>query len=498
MKKIFNIIFVLLSLSVKAQVLNKNIVSTAGILGSELTRGKEALISFNDLQFGINIGNQSYPALRAIAINSSFDTSSLFYFQLSQFTYIKNIGFYDNHYYAITQRHSPTFPQSPFSYGPTGIAKIAQDGRLIWNRVVNPPNIAPDEFLTFGAVASTFDSSGRFWVLSNRRQGNLNQLLHPVLLSLDTSANVLLNTDIPCTVHSIGQHLFESDNNSIGIVGQEWRRDTATAVKWILNKNSGNQIAKFNFGINSERSSGITENPHRITQGPNGKYFFYGSSRKFNFHPLLYPFVNRGEFRDSSNTIISSFSLGKEWISYANYLKSGDLFCQVVTDSGFFLRWYNPNTGSLRQSVFEPVTDAIVGADLADVYLYPFISDSGNFYCATLCQGSNSLFFTRIYSLQNVGQVWSPWNNPTGLPSSKTALSLYAYPNPTSSRFKLRGYKEDEGLTLRLFNNSGKEVWRGVPSPEGEIDISYLSPGLYHVEALTSSGKRWSTRVVRE
>ncbi len=73
-----------------------------------------------------------------------------------------------------------------------------------------------------------------------------------------------------------------------------------------------------------------------------------------------------------------------------------------------------------------------------------------------------------------------------------------AYPNPTSGRFKLRGYKDEEGLTLRLFNNSGKEVWRGVPSPEGEVDISNLSPGLYHVEALTTSGKRWSTRVVRE
>ncbi|WP_414524383.1 T9SS type A sorting domain-containing protein, partial [Umezakia ovalisporum] len=78
-----------------------------------------------------------------------------------------------------------------------------------------------------------------------------------------------------------------------------------------------------------------------------------------------------------------------------------------------------------------------------------------------------------------------------GLGNENKALSLYAYPNPTSSRFKLRGYKEEEGLTLRLFNNSGKEVWRGVPSPEGEVDISQLSPGLYHVEALTSSGKRW-------
>ncbi len=73
-----------------------------------------------------------------------------------------------------------------------------------------------------------------------------------------------------------------------------------------------------------------------------------------------------------------------------------------------------------------------------------------------------------------------------------------AYPNPTSGKFRLRGYKEEEGLTLRIFSNSGKEVWRGIPSPEGEVDISNLSPGLYHVEALTTSGNRWSTRVVRE
>ncbi len=126
--------------------------------------------------------------------------------------------------------------------------------------------------------------------------------------------------------------------------------------------------------------------------------------------------------------------------------------------------------------------------------------DSGNVYFLNAVfyepVNNDDLWFAK---LANVGQPWDPWaTNPQGLSNKNKPLSLFAYPNPTSGKVKLRGYKEEEGLTLRIFSNSGKEVWRGIPSPEGEVDISNLSPGLFHIEALTSSGKRWYTRVVRE
>ncbi len=498
MKNLLLVLMLLLSLTAKSQILNKRIESTVPIFGAYLVKGNEAIFGFDDGQYGINIGSQSFPARRAISINSTFDTSSLFLFQFSQFSYIKNIGFYDNHYYAITAGLSPSFPQLPQVFGLIGIAKISQTGRLIWNRTINPPGITGEDFLNSGAVASVMDSSNKFWILSNRRIGNSSQLLHPVVFCIDTTGNLVSTSDVPVLLNSVGQHLYINSKNKVEVVGQQWKRDTATTVKWELNVASPNLTTQFNFGIISERSGGPNDNVFRISQGPDKKYFFYGYSRKFNIPPRQNPFSYRAEIRDSSNALINSLTSGNEWISYATFLNSGELFCQVVTDSGFFLRWYNPNTGNIRQSVFEPVTDTLDGPDITYAYLFPTVSDSGNFYCATNCRSFTLGYFNRIYSLQNVGKVWKPWNNPTGLPNSKPSLSLHAYPNPTSGRFRLRGYKEEEGLTLRLFSNSGKEVWRGIPSPEGEVDISNLSPGLYHVEALTTSGKRWSTRVVRE
>ncbi len=498
MKKLHLIIILLFYIPCFGQVNSIKIDGQAPIFGNNLFKGQEGGLDFIDPQVGIQIGTRDYPARKSIKFNSGLDTNTLILLQINQFTKVNNIGFKDNHYYYLTFGPSPTFPNSPETLGPVGIAKVSMAGRLIWNRLISPPNISGLEFLGLGSFASITDSSNKIWILSSREYGLINRVFHPVVLCVDTAGSLISSCDINANIPSLGHHIYEIDGNSIGVVGQEWRRDTAVTVMWKVNKSTSTFLSKADYGIISERNSGFRDNIIRVAQGPNHNYFLYGYSRKFNAHPFLNPFFFRAEVRDSLNSLVNSWIMGNEWINYAAFLKSGDLFCQVVTDSGFFLRWYNPSTGSIRQSVFEPVTDTLIGPDITYAYLFPFISDSGNFYCATIFQGVPGGIFTRIYSLQNVGQAWSPWNNPTGLPNSKPSLSLHAYPNPTSGRFRLQGYKEEEGLTLRIFSNSGKEVWRGIPSPEGEIDISQLSPGLYHVEALTSSGKRWSTRVVRE
>ncbi len=80
----------------------------------------------------------------------------------------------------------------------------------------------------------------------------------------------------------------------------------------------------------------------------------------------------------------------------------------------------------------------------------------------------------------------------------RVSNTTFTYPNPTMGRFRVNNFGDGEATTIRLLNNTGKEVWRGAPSSDGEIDISGLMPGLYHVEALTNSGRRWATRVVKE
>ncbi len=435
----------------------------------------------------------------SLELTSNLDTFRLTEFRPEVLSFGSAIGEKDGNFFFLNKKANPQFPVVRFPSAESGISKHRVPKHRFWDWNITPPGLNGDDYIWNGVFSTETDSSDKFWVLINRNYSPAGgNLFHPVVMCLDTAGLLVQEFDLPVIEVSVGHQIVQVDANSFGIIGRELGPDTSQSVFWHVQKSPMQLLSKTYLGYTAERDAGEWDNTMRLAIGPGGKYFVYGLNRQVG-QLDTYPSNHIATMRDSIGGRIQKWQITDGWVNYAAFLQNGDLFCQVVTDTGFFLRRYNPNTGSILSSQLIKLPDTVNPDWIYITYRYPIISDSGHFYCGINLQDLTTRNrFTRLYCLPNVGKVWKPWNNPTGLPNSKPSLSLHAYPNPTSNRFMLRGYKEEEGLTLRLFSNSGKEVWRGTPSPEGEIDISNLSPGLYHLEALTTSGKRWSTRVVRE
>ncbi len=181
----------------------------------------------------------------------------------------------------------------------------------------------------------------------------------------------------------------------------------------------------------------------------------------------------------------------------------GNTWFQIACDTNFVWRkkWFNSQGfgWALRDGRNNGPSQLVKTTDYGNSWTVQLSTTTERFEEMYFVDSSNALIFANFRNLSNSlpSKIYIKTSSTLGT-FKKYLPKLELYPNPTSGKFRLRGYKEEEGLTLRIFSNSGKEVWRGIPSPEGEVDISQLSPGLYHVEALTTSGKRWSTRVVRE
>ncbi len=215
-------------------------------------------------------------------------------------------------------------------------------------------------------------------------------------------------------------------------------------------------------------------------------------------------------FPDSSNgwvfghvIIDSSNSLMRTYPVAINTPDGGRTWFQVACDTNYVWKnkWFN-NIGigwAIRDHKRLNYSELVKTADYGNSWSVQILDTNYFFVDMLFVDSANAVLLANprpgLGSLPS--KVYIKTSSTLGT-FKKYLSKLELYPNPTFGKFKLRGYKEEEGLTLRIFSNSGKEVWRGIPSPDGEIDISQLSPGLYHLEALTTSGKRWSTRVVRE
>ncbi len=76
-------------------------------------------------------------------------------------------------------------------------------------------------------------------------------------------------------------------------------------------------------------------------------------------------------------------------------------------------------------------------------------------------------------------------------------LSVELFPNPTSDKTIISfGLLEDDGVSLRVFNSTGKEIrtiFEKQDYPKGrhevEIDLSFLPSGIYYFELMNKTGK---------
>ncbi len=383
------------------------------------------------------------------------------------------------------------------TFGDTKIAKFdRRSGRNLWTRTI--PSLTNPKESYHGTLPKAYHktpTNTTYLIADRELYPNPADRTHPMVQEYDTSGILLREADFSAPPNAFseiqsscklpdGDFLITATDNKVG--------DVKYYSIWVDGSNFTEYKRKY---TPIARSSSYPDFVRVEAIKPGNKFLVYAHVRR----------VIPSRFKDtivvltdsSLNTNNPIWSRQGVEVKKAKALDDGNIF--LITSYGGQLyaeKWDAiANTTIWRTSIKKPNIDFINH----EFFNFDF-DDSGNVYTTGSIYSDivnrEDIWVTRI---DNVGQPWDPWNtNPQGLANENKPLSLHAYPNPTSGKFRLRGYKEEEGLTLRIFSNSGKEVWRGVPSPEGEVDISNLSPGLYHVEALTTSGKRWSTRVVRE
>ncbi len=383
----------------------------------------------------------------------------------------------------------------PVTFGDAIFRKFRKsDGSLVWQRRLQLPLPSENCFGSIGIGNIPLGNGTAIHVALRSDYPTIGIGSHPFVQIIDSSGLILSTNDYFNTnnTHSGGGNISKLPNGNYFISQTERFFNGRLWCYGLWLDGNTHAVYKKKY-VDYNLSTG----PHifNILPVKPDKYIVnirgYGSSFQF--------------FRDTLTFLTdSSLSLANAtWVKRGKYfdfgtaMEDGSVTTVVGKGNKVFVENLNMLNGQVNWSRnFEPNGFDLYGNELVKADF----DDSSNLYISGI--GT----FNNIYAqdnwlakLSNVGQPWDPWNtNLQGLSNENKPLSLFAYPNPTSGRFRLRGYKEEEGLTLRIFSNSGKEVWRGVPSPEGEVDISQLSPGLYQVEALTTSGKRWSTRVVRE
>ncbi len=372
---------------------------------------------------------------------------------------------------------------------------------LFWERVNFNNALSKWGYFGFREMGYFLTPNNTIKMVSSRYgYPNVNDLAHPFIQEFDTSGNLLNEVDfiLPTGEYCAARSASKQTNGDFVLALETGFGTTDTYLaQWI--DGPTNTVYKRKLTPISFRNQ-FSDNYLKIEViKPGDKYLVYARGLAHNRVNGQDVYEEYTYLTDSSLSLQNAY-----WVkpgnafTHAKALDDGNIMGIINSPGGAIVEKWNTQTGQRIWQTFVPHGYPNPTENLT---LSFDIDDSGNVYLAGQVGFSpTNMADIWIARVNNVGIEWNAWaTGPQGInDTQKPSLSLFAYPNPTSGKFRLKGYKEEEGLTLRLFSNSGKEVWRGAPSPEGEVDISNLSPGLYHVEALTTSGKRWSTRVVRE
>ncbi len=446
----------------------------------------------------ITLGNQFFLSASVYSLSPIGDTAFRYWFNPFENVNI-DIIFKDDEVVIVRMLEKTSAPGQVSTFGNINFLKIHhQTGKVDWLRSI--PTLGPLR----GNYAGSFplgsfatNNNTILFISSREYYPNTGNALHPFIQEYDTSGFLLRETDFlnPGNNPSAKGSACKLPDGDVFISQLERTGNTNKHYAiWIDGATHSVYKRKYlPFDFTYERT-----NQFKIEViKPGDKYLVYAKGRRLGGSPndiLTYCYLT-----DSSLGFQNLFWVKpNEDVLYAKALDDGNIMVLREGQNTIFVEKWNSLNGNVIFST--PVYwQGIVGQGDGLIRSYD-IDDSGSVYItgSTYFSGPNKSDIW-LAKIRNVGIKWDAWaTGPQGLANENKPLSLFAYPNPTSGRFRVRGYKEEEGLTLRLFNNSGKEVWRGVPSPDGEVDISNLSPGLYHLEALTTTGKRWSTRVVRE
>ena len=116
---------------------------------------------------------------------------------------------------------------------------------------------------------------------------------------------------------------------------------------------------------------------------------------------------------------------------------------------------------------------------------------------STLAMAGNYEVYVIVSSCtSSISSVLVVVNSNVGLTEELSNSTMSIYPNPASDKISIE-IGESKGVFLQIFNSLGAKVFEGnLNETKGELDISYLSSGIYTVR-ITSDGKTHVEKIVK-
>lgn len=121
--------------------------------------------------------------------------------------------------------------------------------------------------------------------------------------------------------------------------------------------------------------------------------------------------------------------------------------------------------------------------------------DLNHIHINTIVWEKNGNDFT-FKNANNVGQALTP---NLSVEDYSTSAQVTLYPNPTAN--KVNVLTADLGLnTIEIIDNLGRAVQTYTIDGASEIqlDVTALTPGLYHISGTTDQGKRFNQRLIKQ
>ena len=142
-----------------------------------------------------------------------------------------------------------------------------------------------------------------------------------------------------------------------------------------------------------------------------------------------------------------------------------------------------------------------------------FVSDtasqpiaSGNYYTTPVLFDTTTYYIEERYVDDTLTCI-SPRSSVTVYVIDTTSISsmspienlesrLAVYPNPADNYITIENHVLDN-LTLNLYDSNGKQIFTQQISQSARIDISWLTPGAYFVQAVYDDGINVVTKIVK-
>ncbi len=198
----------------------------------------------------------------------------------------------------------------------------------------------------------------------------------------------------------------------------------------------------------------------------------------YNWYAVSNPNICPAGWHVSTNT---------EW-QQTEVTLGGDAVAGGEMKEAGIVHWLSPNYGATNNSGFT----GLPGGLRNNTSVFEFIQENGLWWTTT--NFSSTLIWSTYLWYAFAGVDHNPLykryglsircvkNDDTNTEELNTIENLYIYPNPSKDKISIK-LPETGFTSITLINSAGQIVIHQFPeSPEDEIDISNLTPGIYFIQ----------------